>query len=148
MSLASRLKLDDEVIFRRRCHPEPRGPGKFREALGAIRPQDALPTDLIFVPMRGDRTSINRNWNRVRDAAELPADLTLHGLRHSVGTAAVITGRSLPEVQRLLRHRNVSVTSRYIHLAERQTNLQDRATAHFDPQPNVISLPKRGWRRR
>jgi hypothetical protein len=36
----------------------------------------------------------------------------------------------------------VSVTSRYIHLAERQTNLQDCATAHLDPAP-VIQLPKR-----
>ena len=52
----------------------------------------------------------------------------------------MIAGLSLPEVPRLL-YRNDSVTSRYIHLAERQTNLQDRATAHLDPAP-VIQLPK------
>jgi integrase len=86
---------------------------------------------------------VNWDWNRIRDAAGLPVDLTLHGLRHSVGTAAVIASLSLPEVQRLLRHRNVSVTSRYILLAERQTNLKDRATAHLDPAP-VIQLPKHG----
>jgi site-specific recombinase XerD len=51
----------------------------------------------------------------------------------------VIAGLSQPEVQRLLRHRNVSVTSRYIHLAERQVRLQDRATAHFDPEPVELS---------
>jgi integrase len=82
-------------------------------------PEDALPNDLVFVPVRGNKMSVNRDWNRIRDAAKLPADLTLHGLRHSVGTAAVIAGLSLPEVQKLLRHRSPTMTSRYIHLAER-----------------------------
>jgi integrase len=118
-------------------------PWRAAEALAAIRPEDAGPHDLVFVPMRGERMSVNYDWNRIRDAAGLPADLTLHGLRHSVGTAAVIAGLSLPEVQRLLRHRNISVTSRYIHLAERQARLQDRATAHFDPEPVVAPAKRR-----
>ena len=67
-------------------------PWRAVDALAAIKPEDALPNDLVFVPMRGDKMSVNRDWNRIRDAAKLPADLTLHGLRHSVGTAAVIAG--------------------------------------------------------
>jgi site-specific recombinase XerD len=57
----------------------------------------------------------------------------------------VVAGLSLPEVQRLLRHRNVTTTTRYIHLAERHSRYQDRATAHLDPEPGaaVIPLPKR-----
>jgi hypothetical protein len=42
--------------------------------------------------MRGERMSVNRDWSRIRDAAKLPADLTLRDLRHSVGTVAVIAG--------------------------------------------------------
>jgi integrase len=120
-------------------------PWRAADALAAIRPADALPHDLVFLPNRGERMSVNRDWNRIRAAAQLPADLVLHGLRHSVGTAAVVAGLSLPEVQRLLRHRNVAVTTRYIHLAERQARLQDRAVAHLDPEPagEVVPLPKR-----
>jgi integrase len=121
-------------------------PWRAADALIEIEPEDGSPNDLVFVPMRGERMSVNRDWNRIRDAAKLPADLTLHGLRHSVGTAAVIAGLSLPEVQRLLRHRNVSVTSRYIHLAEQQARLLDRATAHFDPEP--VDLGRRRPRAR
>jgi hypothetical protein len=62
---------------------------------------------------------INRDWLRIRKAAGLPADLTLHGLRHSVGTVAVIAGMSAPEVQKLLRHRNIGATAKYLHLADR-----------------------------
>jgi integrase len=120
-------------------------PWRAVEALAAIRFEGALPSDLVFVPFRGEKMSVNRDWNRIRDAAGLPADLTLHGLRHSVGTAAVIAGLSLPEIQQLLRHRSPTMTSRYIHLAERQTSFQERATAHLDPKPSVvIPLPKRG----
>jgi integrase len=65
----------------------------------------------------------------------LPADLTLHGLRRSIGTAAVLAGLSAPEVQALLRHRNVSTSSRYIHLADRhRARLQDRVVATLLPR--------------
>jgi site-specific recombinase XerD len=76
----------------------------------------------------------------VRDAAGLPPDLTLHGLRHSIGTVSVIAGLSAPEVQKLLRHRNISTTARYVHLAEAvESRLQDRATAHLLPDPTALA---------
>jgi integrase len=113
-------------------------------ALAGIRPDDAAPEERVFVPVRGDVIEINRAWTLVRSAAGLPADLTLHGLRHSVGTVAIMAGMSLPEVQRLLRHRSVGTTSRYIHLADR-ARLQDRAMAAMapqapDPPPAVVKL--------
>jgi integrase len=101
-------------------------------ALAEIMPAGAMPEHRVFVPSRGDVIEVNANWRRVRAAAGLPGDLTLHGLRHSVGTAAVLAGMSGPEVQALLRHRSIATSARYIHLAEAITSrLQDRATAHL-----------------
>src|SRR5262249_19061979 len=54
-------------------------------ALAAIRPAHTLHTDRVFIPQRGARIEINRDWLRVRERAGLPADLALHGLRHSAG---------------------------------------------------------------
>jgi integrase len=119
-------------------------------ALADIRPADALPDDQVFPPRRGRLIEVNRYWNRVRDAAGLPADLTLHGLRHSLGTAAVLSGLSGFEVQSLLRHRSAAVTSRYVHLAEiASSRLQDRATERLtaglgeaQPSSEVLPLPR------
>jgi integrase len=101
-------------------------------ALAAIRPADTEDSDRVFVPIRGNKIAINRDWVKVRNRAGLPADLALHGLRHSAGTVAVMSGLSGPEVQKLLRHRNISTTARYIHLAD-QARLQDRALGHLAP---------------
>jgi integrase len=105
--------------------------------LAGIRPEAPQDDERVFVPRRGSKLEVNRDWIRVRERAGLPADLVLHGLRHSAGTVAVIAGLSLPEIQKLLRHRNVSTTSKYIHLADR-TRLQDRALGHLAPP-----VPKR-----
>jgi integrase len=102
------------------------------EALAAIRPEDPLLDDPVFVPVRGEVFSINRDWNRVRDHAGLPCDLVLHGLRHSVGTAGATAGMSALELQKLLRHRNMATVQKYIHLAEAaQSRLQERAMSHL-----------------
>jgi integrase len=101
-------------------------------ALDAIRPNDAADDEQVFVPQHGTRMEINRDWLRVRERAGLPADLTLHGLRHSAGTVAVLAGLTGPEVQKLLRHRHISTTAKYIHLADR-TRLQDRAMEGMAP---------------
>jgi integrase len=101
-------------------------------ALAAIRPPDAAGDEQVFPPRRGQLYEINRDWKVVCAKAGLPADLTLHGLRHSAGTVAVMAGLSGPEVQKLLRHRNIATTARYVHLADRE-RLQDRAMAGMAP---------------
>lgn len=116
-------------------------------ALAAIRPDDAEPNEPVFVPRRGAKVEINRDWLRVRERAGLPADLVLHGLRHSAGTVAVLAGLSGPEVQKLLRHRNIATTAKYIHLADR-ARLQDRAMAGMAPDVpgEGEALPAKGLR--
>jgi integrase len=118
-------------------------------ALAGIMPVEAMDDDRVFLPRSGRVLHVNIDWLRVRAAAGLPADLTLHGLRHSLGTAAVLGGLSGPEVQHLLRHRSPAITARYIHLAEAITQrLADRATAHLTaglgdapPSAEVHHLP-------
>jgi integrase len=104
-------------------------------ALSAIRPDNPVPDAQVFIPLQGSVMEVNRDWLKVRAKAGLPADLTLHGLRHSAGTVAILAGLSTAEVQKLLRHRNINTTAKYIHLAEAsRSRLQDRAMAGVLPQ--------------
>jgi integrase len=115
-------------------------------ALAEIRPAEVLGEDQVFPPQQGRVLHVGDDWHRVRDAAGLPPDLTLHGLRHSLGTAAVLSGLSGPEVQALLRHRNLSTSARYIHLAEGIAGrLQDRVAERLigDTQPSAEIHPLR-----
>jgi integrase len=101
-------------------------------ALAAIRADDADPGDAIFVPMRGKVIAVNHDWNRIRAEAKLPAGLVLHSLRHSIGTAGIVAGMSTAEIKSMLRHRNITTTQRYVHLAEAsRSRLQDRASDHL-----------------
>lgn len=97
-------------------------------ALAAVRPHDAQPDDPVFAPARGKLMAVNHDWGRIREEASLPVGLVLHSLRHSIGTAGILAGMSTAEVGKMLRHRNLSVTQRYVHLAEAsRSRLQDRA---------------------
>ncbi len=103
-------------------------------ALAAVRPEAAADGNAVFVPQRGKLIAVNLDWNRIRAKAELPAGLVLHSLRHSIGTAGIVAGVSTAEVGKMLRHRNLAVTQKYLHLAEAsRSRLQDRAIEHLMP---------------
>jgi integrase len=105
-------------------------------ALSAVRGAagGGSPDALVFPPAKGQRLHITLDWRRIRAAANLPSELTLHGLRHSIGTAAVLAGLTAPEVQAMLRHRNISTSAKYIHLADQhRARLQDRVVATLVP---------------
>jgi integrase len=125
-------------------------------ALSAIMPVgEGSPDALVFPPTNGECIYVTLDWRRVRAAAGLPPELTLHGLRHSVGTTAVLAGLSAPEVQALLRHRNVSTSAKYVHLADQhRARLQDRVVATLlpdgvagTPSAEVRQLPTARQRR-
>jgi integrase len=105
-------------------------------ALAAIMPDSAAADALVFPPVRGQRLAVARDWIRVRKAAGMPENLTLHGLRHSVGTVGALAGLSMPELQALLRHRQPGTTARYIHLARMAGGLADKAMAGVLPAPD------------
>ena len=109
-------------------------------ALAAIRPEDAHTDEQVFVPARGQMIAVNHDWRRIRAEAKLPPDLVLHSLRHSIGTAGIVAGMSTAEVGKMLRHRNLSVTQRYVHLAEAsRSRLQDRAIESLIPTTEAPS---------
>lgn len=102
------------------------------EAQAIIARQPAgKPDDYVFAPAKGDGPlSISHDWPKVRERAALPANLGLHGLRHSIGTHLAMAGASAVELMETLGHRQVTTTLRYIHFAERaRSTLAERAAA-------------------
>ena len=59
-------------------------------------------------------------WREVRREAGIE-DVRLHDLRHTVASHAVLQGVPLPVVSRLLGHRRPSMTMRYAHVGDRET---------------------------
>ncbi|WP_300908603.1 site-specific integrase [uncultured Desulfovibrio sp.] len=64
-------------------------------------------------------TDINKQVNAIKRVADLPADFRpLHGLRHTFASVAVSNGVPLSHVQKLLTHKDPSLTQRYVHLED------------------------------
>ncbi len=86
------------------------------QALDTIRDL-SVTCDLVF-PGRKDkqRTDFKGPWERIRKAADLPADFRLHGLRHHFASMLVSSGIDLTVVRELLTHKDMSTTQRYAHL--------------------------------
>ena len=61
-------------------------------------------------------------WHRLRKRIDIE-DVRLHDLRHTFASYAVMQGVPLPTVARLLGHRNVSMTLRYAHVADREVEV-------------------------
>ena len=78
----------------------------------------------VFPSVRTDRPlcvyTFDVFWREVRAEADL-RDVRLHDIRHTVATHAVMRNVPLPVVARLLGHRNSSVTLRYAHVGDRET---------------------------
>ena len=59
-------------------------------------------------------------WQQVRKEAGIE-DVRLHDLRHSFASHAVLQGIPLPVVSRLLGHKHPSMTLRYTHVGDKET---------------------------
>lgn len=56
------------------------------QAIVARQPA-GTPDEFVFTPARGDGAlALSKIWRKVRVEAELPADIGLHGLRHSLAS--------------------------------------------------------------
>ena len=95
------------------------------------RQPEGEPGDYVFAPAKGTGPlSIGTMWPAVRAEANLPANLGLHGLRHSIGTHLAMAGASAVELMETLGHRQITTTLRYVHFAERaRSTLAERAAS-------------------
>lgn len=85
-------------------------------------------SDLVF-PSRTGKTAISlrKPWERLRTAAEIGPENTLHTLRHTFATQAAANGKSAWEIQELLGHKSIQTTSIYVKIA----NDQNRRNMQF-----------------
>ena len=74
-------------------------------------------------------TTIQKVWNRLRNAADL-GHVRCHDLRHQYASMLVNSGRTLYEVQQILGHSTSKVTQRYSHLTT--ATLQSAAASAAD----------------
>jgi integrase/GNAT superfamily N-acetyltransferase len=64
-------------------------------------------------------TDVSNQVNTIKKAANLPKDFRpLHGLRHTFASVAVSNGVPLSHVQKLLTHKDPTLTQRYAHLED------------------------------
>ena len=79
----------------------------------------------LFPSTNDDSRPIHNNlplWYRIRREAGLE-DVRLHDLRHTYASHAVMRGTPLPVVARLLGHSQATMTLRYAHTGDRETEV-------------------------
>jgi integrase len=105
-------------------------PSVAREIIARQAP--GAPDAYVFQPMKGNGgfISLQKPWATVWSEAKLPEGLTMHGLRHSVGSHMAMDGASLAEIMQVLGHQQTKTAMRYIHFADQARNsLAERAAS-------------------
>ena len=106
---------------------------------------------LVFTATRGDRpmTGYPKFWAKIAKLGTLPSDITPHTLRHSFASLANDIGLSEPTIAMLVGHRKNTMTSRYIHSADKvllaaadavATATADRMTVRIDPVDDELGM--------
>ena len=115
-----------EIVLPPASHKTGRRTGKARviglpavaQAIIARQPEGE-PDDFVFAPARGDGAmALSKIWRTVRQEAELPPDIGLHGLRHTIASHMAMGGSEAPAIMTALGHRQLSTVQRYIHWAK------------------------------
>ena len=69
---------------------------------------------------------IRKLFDRYKKAAGIHDPITVHGLRHTAITSALLHGAPLPAVQAMADHANISTTNRYAHAVRRSEDAAER----------------------
>ena len=88
-----------------------------------IERQPRMDSPFVFPSPRDPERACSPNlplWYPVRRQAGIE-DVRLHDLRHTFASHAVLQGIPLPVVSRLLGHKKPSMTLRYAHVGDRET---------------------------
>jgi integrase len=77
--------------------------------------------ELVFPATRGNGRMLGfpKLWARIAKLGGLPADITPHVLRHSFASLAADLGYSEPTIAALIGHKGRTITSRYVHSADK-----------------------------
>ncbi|MFL2000001.1 tyrosine-type recombinase/integrase [Microbacterium sp. A1-JK] len=96
------------------------------------------PGETLFANPLGqmwNRNSAGEQWRRIRTAAKLGDDVTLHALRHTFASNLIASGCDVVTVQRALGHSQPSITLNvYSHLWPTAEDRTRAATADFMSQ--------------
>jgi integrase len=93
------------------------------DELRRIRPEPAADNELIF-----GKHNVGKAWLNALQRANLPADWTLHHLRHVAASILAQDGASVPVIMQALNHKTPAMALRYSHL-DVQTLRQATASA-------------------
>ncbi|MEG6502179.1 MULTISPECIES: tyrosine-type recombinase/integrase [unclassified Desulfovibrio] len=87
---------------------------------------------------RSRMIDMNKQVNAIKAAAGLPKDFRpLHGLRHTFASVAVSNGVPLSHVQKLLTHKDPTLTQRYAHLEDEALKRAAEAVGNFLGVPDA-----------
>jgi integrase len=88
------------------------------------------PDALIFSGQRFTRpVALDDPWELISEEAELPPEITLHSLRHGVGTLLAAEGLAAPQIAMALGHAQWRTSERYVHVVDRARDELARKTA-------------------
>lgn len=90
---------------------------ELREYWKQQRPQPWLFPNRKGIPL--SRTSVQRVFYRAKERAGIEHGRGIHSLRHSFATHLLEAGVDLTIIGRLLGHRSLSTTARYLHVTSR-----------------------------
>ena len=95
------------------------------------------PDAFVFAGLRpGTPVALQRPWQRITKAANLPETITLHVLRHGVGTALAAAGHAAPQIAAQLGHAQWRTSERYCHAV-------DKARAELAQKTAELVRPKK-----
>lgn len=120
------------------------------------RQPDGEPEDFVFSASKGEGAiTLSNVWRKVREKAELPEGMGLHGLRHSLASHMAMDGAQAAEIMTTLGHRQLSTAQKYIHwVQDARVALAEKSAAHISDAMNpkkqtaeVSPLPAKAGRR-
>ncbi len=115
--------VDGQVLNLRDAKTGPRQVILSAPARAIVQRQPRSESAYVFPSPSNPDRPLSRNlslWLSVRKEAGIE-DVRLHDLRHTFASHAVLQGVPLPVVSRLLGHRHPSMTLRYAHVGDRET---------------------------